>query len=97
MKLVWSRYALEDRRSIFDYLESRDPAAAADMDEMIETSVLNLRSYPKMGRPGRVDTTRELVIVGTPFIVAYVVMPDRVKLLRVLHGAQEWPKWMPEI
>ena len=95
MKLVWSRYALEDRRAIFEYLESRDPAAAADMDEKIETGVLNLRSYPNMGRRGRVDTTRELVIIGTPFIVSYVVMPDRVKLLRVLHGAREWPKWMP--
>lgn len=87
---------MEDRRAIFEYLESRDPAAAADMDEMIEASVLNLRSYPNMGRRGRVDTTRELVIIGTPFIVAYVVMLDRVKLLRVLHGAREWPKWMPE-
>ena len=94
MKLVWSRYALEDRRAIFEYLERRDPAAAADMDEMIETSVRNLRSYPNMGRQGRVDTVRELVVIGTPFIVAYAVMPDRVKLLRVLHGAREWPKWM---
>jgi toxin ParE1/3/4 len=96
MKLVWSRYALEDRRAIFEYLANRDPTAAADMDEMIETSVHNLRSYPNMGRQGRVDATRELVIIGTPFIVAYAVMPDRVKLLRVLHGVREWPKSMPD-
>lgn len=97
MKLVWSTYALEDRRAIFAYLESHDPAAAAETDEMIHTAVHNLRSYPNMGRQGRVENTRELVVVGTPFIVAYIVMPDRVKLLRVLHGAREWPRWMPAI
>ena len=97
MKLVWSPYALEDRRAIFSYLEGHDPAAAADTDEMIEAAVHNLRSYPNMGRRGRVDKTRELVVIGTPFIVAYIVMPDRVKLLRVLHGAREWPSCMPEV
>ena len=43
-----------------------------------------------MGRQGRVANTRELVVLGTPYIVAYVVLPDGVKLLRVLHGAQQW-------
>lgn len=97
MKLVWSPYALEDRRAIFTYLESHDPAAAADTDEMIQTAVHNLGNYPNMGREGRVENTRELIVVGTPFIVAYIVKPDRVKLLRVLHGAQEWPKRMSDI
>ena len=97
MKLVWSRRALGDRRAIFDYLESCDWGAAVDMDEAIQVSVHNLRNFPNMGRQGRVDGTRELVVVGTPFIVAYVVLPDRVKLLRVLHGAQEWPSGLPKI
>lgn len=97
MKLVWSLYALEDRREVFAYLEHHDPAAAADTDEMIKTAVHNLRSYPNMGRPGRVEIARELVVIGTPYIVAYTVLHDRVKLLRVLHGARAWPKALPEI
>ena len=97
MKLVWGRYALEDRRAIFSYLERHNPTAAADMDEMIQGAVQNLRSYPNMGRQGRVTNTRELVVVGTPFIVAYAVMADRVKLLRVPHGAQQWPESMPDL
>ena len=97
MKLVWGRYALDDRRAIFRYLEGDNPSAAADIDEMIEGAVQNLRIYPNMGRQGRVAHTRELVVAGTPFIVAYVVMADRVKLLRVLHGAQQWPESMPEL
>lgn len=97
MKLVWGRYALEDRRAIFSYLEGHNPSEAADMDEMIQGAVDNLRSYPNMGRQGRVANSRELVVVGTPFIVAYVILADRVKLLRVLHGAQQWPESMPEL
>jgi toxin ParE1/3/4 len=45
-----------------------------------------------MGRPGRVKGTRELVIVGTPYIVAYRIKGDAVQVLRVLHGAQKWPQ-----
>ena len=91
MKLTWGRYALEDRRAIFSYLEGHNPSAAVDMDEMIQGAVQNLRTYPNMGRQGRVANTRELVVV------AYAVIADRVKLLRVLHGAQQWPESMPEL
>lgn len=97
MKLVWGRYALDDRRAIFSCLEGYNPSAAADTDEMIQGAVDNLRRYPNMGRQGRVENTRELVVVGTPFIVASIVLPDRVKLLRLLHGAQQWPKSMSEL
>lgn len=91
MRLVWGKWALADRRSIFDYLEERDPLAAVDMDEAIQAAVQLLRDFPNMGRPGRVDGTREFVVIGTPYIIAYVVLDDRVKLLRVLHGARAWP------
>jgi toxin ParE1/3/4 len=45
-----------------------------------------------MGRSGRVADTRELVISRTPFIVVYRVTPTRIEILRVLHGAQAWPR-----
>lgn len=37
---------------------------------------------------------RELVITGTPFIAAYIVKEDVVRVLRVLHGARMWPDKM---
>lgn len=92
MRLVWGKWARADRLAIFDYLEERDPAAAADMDDAIRAATYLLRDFPNMGRPGRVDGTRELVVIGTPYIVAYVVLEDRIRLLRVLHGARAWPK-----
>jgi addiction module RelE/StbE family toxin len=57
--------------------------------------VKNLRLFPEMGRPGRIEGTRELVISRTPYIAAYRIAGDTVRILRVLHGAQQWPDEIP--
>jgi len=51
--------------------------------------------FPEMGRPGRVDGTRELVIQRTSYIAAYRITGTTVRILRVLHGAQMWPEELP--
>lgn len=33
MKLVWARYALDDRSNIFSYIEAENPRAAVHVDE----------------------------------------------------------------
>jgi toxin ParE1/3/4 len=35
---------------------------------------------------------RELVVIGTPYIVVWCVERSAVVILRVLHGAQRWPR-----
>jgi toxin ParE1/3/4 len=44
-----------------------------------------------------VKTTRELVISRTSFIAAYRVKGERIEILRVLHGSQQWPRNMREM
>jgi len=44
-----------------------------------------------MGRPGRVPSTRELVIPSTPYLVPYWVRDDCIEVLRVFHAARRWP------
>jgi plasmid stabilization system protein ParE len=51
--------------------------------------------FPASGRTGRIARTRELVINGTPYVAAYAVTEITVRILRVLHGAQEWPENLP--
>jgi addiction module RelE/StbE family toxin len=58
--------------------------------------VEGLVQFPEMGRPGRIEGTRELVISRTPYIAAYRILGETVRILRVLHGAQLWPDDMPE-
>jgi toxin ParE1/3/4 len=96
MRLEWSAYALADRIAIFDYIEADSPQAAIAVDERIREQVEVLVRFPQSGRKGRVQRTRELVISRTPYIVAYRISDDTVRILRVLHGARRWPDDMSE-
>jgi addiction module RelE/StbE family toxin len=91
MKLVWSAFALADRDDIFTYLEARNPSAAVRIDELIDTTLRQIARFPESGRSGRMVGTRELVIPRTPYIAVYTVSPERIRILRLLHGAQRWP------
>ena len=95
MKLTWSAFALSDRDGIFTYIETVNPSAAILIDERIVGATRRLIDFPASGRVGRIAGTRELVINGTPYIVAYTVAETTIRILRVLHGAQEWPDSLP--
>lgn len=96
MKLVWSAFALADRDGIFTHIEAESPRAAIVVDERIAAAARRLVEFPESGRHGRVAGTRELVIVGTPYVAAYAVKGSSIRMLRVLHGAQKWPDDLPE-
>lgn len=92
MKLTWTAFALADRDEIFTHIEADSPRAAIAVDDHIAQAAFRLVEFPESGRPGRVPGTRELVISRTPYIAAYVLAPDSIRILRVLHGAQMWPE-----
>jgi addiction module RelE/StbE family toxin len=96
VKLVWSAFAFADREGIFTHIEADNPRAAIAIDERIAAAARHLIEFPESGRPGRVANTRELVITGTPYIAAYAVSANTIRILRVLHGAQRWPDEIPE-
>ncbi len=65
------------------------------MVEAIATTVELLAQHPAgagLGRAGRVEGTRELVVPDTPYLVPYRVRGHAVEILRVFHGARKWPK-----
>ena len=96
MKLVWSAFALADRDGIFTHIEADNPRAAITVDERIAAAARRLVDFPESGRPGRVAGTRELVITGTPYIAAYAVTAEAIRIFRVLHGTQRWPNELPQ-
>ncbi len=91
MRLEWSCWARIDRDEIFSYIEADNPRVAVAVDEHVKAQVEGLLQFPESGRPGRVDGTRELIIRHTPFVVAYRISGDAVRILRVLHAARLWP------
>jgi len=92
-QIVFTRRYLRELASIGDYIGERNPRAAARIVTDIHSKTRRLLSANAfIGRPGEIDDTRELVISGTPYVVAYRVAGDRIEVLFVQHGAREWPE-----
>jgi addiction module RelE/StbE family toxin len=92
MEIVWLDRALDDIESVVAFIERENPPASRIMLALIRRGVDQLARFPDIGRPGRISGTRELVIMGTPFIVPYRVNAGRVEVLAVMHGARQWPQ-----
>ena len=91
MRIIWRLSALEDLRSLRQYVAETDPGNAAVVVSRILDSVETLATFPERGRIGRVQDTRDLVVPRTPYIVTYRVRNDIIRILRVRHGARRWP------
>ena len=90
MIIVWRGQAERDLHRIFDFI-LHDPEAAVHLCERIERRVAQLRDHPYVGRPGRFGGTRELVVAGTRYIVAYRTGDTHTDILAVLHASRRWP------
>lgn len=91
--IEWTDQAARQLDHAHDHIaRSNSEKVAARITLHITTSVQQLAMFPTSGRSGRVAGTRELVISNTPFIVAYAVQKDRIVVLAVYHGAQQWPE-----
>lgn len=90
--LDWTESAESDREELLDYIARDDPLAAIKVGDEIERQIEALLDLPEVGRSGRIDDTRELVITGLPYIVCYAVTDKAVTILRVLHGRRQWPE-----
>jgi addiction module RelE/StbE family toxin len=89
MKLRWTRTALRDLESLYEYIAMDDPAAAARYVDRLEEGVRLLRQQPMMGREGRVPGTREFV--APPYVVVYRVRRAEVAVIAIIHSARRWP------
>ena len=96
MIVVWLPRAITTLAAQLDYIAQDNPRAAIEQGDRIAHQVDMLVQHPEMGRTGRQQGTRERVISRTPFIVIYRIKGERVELLRVLHGAQKWPRSDPD-
>lgn len=92
MLIRWSTPATQQLAAAHEYIAADDEAAASRITNHIWDSVDILARHPFAGRKGRVAGTRELVISGTPFVVAYRIEKSEVRILAVLHASREWPE-----
>ncbi|MDZ8106623.1 MAG: type II toxin-antitoxin system RelE/ParE family toxin [Nostoc sp. DedQUE12a] len=91
MQIKWLRRALRNLEQAHSYISKENPEAAQEVILKIQVAASQLENYPFMGRPGRVEGTRELVISSTPYIVIYRIKEESVEILRVLHTSKRYP------
>lgn len=89
-ELEWSETARADLLAIVDYISDDNPDTAQRPKDDIEAKAAKLPEFPKLYRTGRIGNTREM-IVWSNFIVVCDEDCFTVRILRVLHGAQQWP------
>ena len=92
MTVRWTDRALADLRRIQSHIEGDDPVAARRMVRRLVEASRRLSDFPRMGRPGKLEGVRELVVPRTPYYLAYRVVEHDVEILRAIHGAQDWPR-----
>ena len=90
MRVFWAQDALEDRRSIYDYIEAENPLAALDLDELFFEKTALLLEHPNIGRVGRISGTREWV-VHPNYILIYDKDEFGLRILNILRASRSWP------
>jgi len=88
MKVKWRRSALGDLTRIHDYIAQDNPTAARTVAQRVLGSVNRLAVFPDSGRPGLTPGTREIVVVGLPYVVVYDHDGASVDIIAVFHAAQ---------
>ena len=91
MNILWLPDADNDLIAIMEYISKENSDIAEIIVSKIIISAKLLSNSPGIGRPGRVKSTRELVLLEIPYIIAYRVSNLSVEILRVLHQSRRWP------
>jgi addiction module RelE/StbE family toxin len=92
MRVRWTTDAADDLERICDYIAESRPESARRVAQSVVDRIGTLETFPHLGRPGRVQGTREIAFPPLPFVAIYEVDDDQIIVLRILHGAQRWPQ-----
>ena len=92
LQVRWTPSAAKDLQGITRHIRKDNPSAARSVAETLFSAANSLDQFPLRGRPGKIAGTRELVIVGLPYIIVYRVKGAAVHILHVYHGARDWPQ-----
>ena len=93
MRVRWTTDAADDLERICDYIAQDRPDSARRVAESVVERISELKTFPHIGRSGRVAGTREIAFPPLPYVAVYEILEpqDEVRVLRILHGAQRWP------
>jgi toxin ParE1/3/4 len=99
LPVFFTALAEEDLDQIEDYISAQDPAAAARVRAAIVQQSLQLGNTPGKGMALKAPRSEEEIGVRLwpvtryrNYLVLYRVEPARIRVLRILHAAQDWTR-----
>ena len=92
MKVIWSAASVRHLQEIVEYLQGESAVRTISNRRRILAAVKRLAQAPNIGREGRIEGTREVVVPRSPYIVVYRLSAQQVEILGIWHGARQWPE-----
>jgi toxin ParE1/3/4 len=80
------------QKIIAAYFGQYNLRSAVKAGDRIRERVNLLQELPFLGHAGRIAGTRQFAVPQRKCVVIYRIERETVKILRVMHGGQEWPK-----
>jgi addiction module RelE/StbE family toxin len=91
MRVNWTKRALNDLEIEANYLNEISPSIKDSFLEDVEGGIDLIKEYPELGRIGRVNQTRELILKKFQYILVYLVESSYIDIIRLLHTSRKWP------
>lgn len=91
MVIRYTDEAEADLLAIIDYGIDHDLPDPVAYTRTLRSHMKHLEDIKHPGRKGRVVDTTEWVVSGTPYLAVFIRDNGATTILRVLHGAQQWP------
>ncbi len=100
LPVLFTALAEEDLDQIEDYICANDPAAAARLRATIVKQSLELAKMPAKGMALREPANdQEIGVRIWPvsryrnYLILYRLEPELIRVLRILHAAQDWTRF----
>jgi toxin ParE1/3/4 len=90
VRVIWTTEAQQDRADIWDYIAAENPQAAVRIDSLFSDAVSRLADQPKLGPPGKIAGTREL-IPHESYRLVYEIENETLWILALIHTSRLWP------
>ncbi len=73
MRVRWTTDAADDLERICDYIAQSRLESARRVAQSVVERIGTLEMFPHLGRPGRVQGTREIAFPPLPFVAVYEI------------------------
>jgi plasmid stabilization system protein ParE len=92
VRVCWARRAELDREDILAHIAVDNVLAAIATDELFGAAAGRLADLPRLGKPGMIAVTRELLVHESYRLICEVDEPDEVVwVLALVHTARRRP------